>query len=113
MSGSAMKTFYAIASGFGLLLPIFCFSKHFIGRGDSAWPEFFAAPFSTWVLSGFTWDLLLTATVRTIWMSIEARRLKIPGFYWHFAAIFLVGICFALPTFLLRREAYVDARSKQ
>jgi hypothetical protein len=34
--------------------------------------------------------------------------LKIGGFAWHFAAIFLVGICFALPTFLYRREAFLN-----
>jgi hypothetical protein len=47
-------------------------------------------------------------------MSSEARRLKMPGFHWHFLAIFLVGICFALPTFLFRREGYLaNSRNKQ
>jgi hypothetical protein len=46
-------------------------------------------------------------------MATEAKRLKIPGFYWHFAFIFLVGICFALPTFLYRREYYVSKQKPE
>jgi len=105
-----MKIAYACLSICGLFFPVLCFGLHFSGRGEVAWTEFFAAPFATWVISGFTWDLLITATACTLWMYSESRRLKIPGFYWHFAAIFLVGICFALPTFLCRREGYLPTR---
>ena len=105
-----MKIVFACLSICGLFFPVLCFGLHFSGRGEVAWPEFFAAPFATWVISGFTWDLLITASACTIWMHSESRRLKIPGFYWHFAAIFLVGICFALPTFLFRRELYLPLR---
>jgi len=109
-----MKMAYAFLSICGLLFPVLCFSLHFSQRGEAAWHEFFAAPFATWVISGFTWDLLITAAACTIWMSSEARRLKMPGFHWHFLAIFLVGICFALPTFLFRREGYLaNSRNKQ
>ena len=99
-----MKFVYGVLSLLGLLLPAVCFTNHFVHRGDSAWSEFFAAPFATWVISGFSWDLILTATASTIWMAAESKRLKMRGFIWHFVAIFLVGICFALPTFLFRRE---------
>lgn len=109
-----MKIAFAFLSICGLLFPVLCFSLHFSQRGEAAWREFFAAPFATWVISGFTWDLLITAAASTIWMSSEARRLKMPGFHWHFLAIFLVGICFALPTFLFRREGYLaNSRNKQ
>jgi hypothetical protein len=102
-----MKAIYAILSVFGFILPVVCFTNHFVRQGDQAWPEFFAAPFATWVISGFSWDLMVTATACTIWMHSESRRLKMNGFYWHFLLIFLVGICFALPTFLYRRERYL------
>ena len=102
-----MRLFYGALSVAGFLLPVLCFSLHFTGRGDAAWSEFFAAPFATWVISGFTWDLLITATAATVWMHSEARRLRMSGFIWHFIAIFAVGICFALPTFLFRRENYL------
>ena len=109
-----MKIAFAFLSICGLLFPVLCFSLHFSQRGEAAWHEFFAAPFATWVISGFTWDLLITAAACTIWMSSESRRLKMPGFHWHFLAIFLVGICFALPTFLFRREGYLaNSRNKQ
>jgi Terpene cyclase DEP1 len=104
-----MRTFYGILSVAGFVLPVVCFSLHFSGRGDTAWSEFWSAPFATWVISGFMWDLLITATAATVWMYSEARRLKMPGFIWHFLAIFAVGICFALPTFLFRREKYLKS----
>ena len=103
-----MRLFYGILSAAGFLLPVICFSLHFNRRGETAWSEFFAAPFATWVVSGFTWDLLVTATAAAVWMKSESSRLKMTGFGWHFIAIFAVGICFALPTFLFRREGYVS-----
>ncbi len=104
---NSMRLFYGSLSVAGFLLPILCFSLHFSRRGETAWSEFFAAPFATWIISGFTWDLLITATAATVWMKSESSRLKMTGFGWHFLAIFAVGICFALPTFLFRREAYL------
>lgn len=103
----AMQRVYAVVSILGLVMPMICFGIHFTSKGDQAWPEFFAAPFATWVISGFSWDLMLTATACTLWMASESRRLSMRGFAWHFALIFLVGICFALPTFLFRRERHL------
>lgn len=100
----SMRHVYLFLSFLGFLLPMICFGIHFTSRGDSAWPEFFAAPFATWAISGFSWDLMITATAATFWMQHESRRLEMKGFLWHFALIFLVGICFAFPTFLYRRE---------
>ncbi len=102
-----LRYVYAALSVAGLILPMVCFGFHFTRGGEQAWGEFFAAPFATWVISGFSWDLMLTATACTIWMASECKRLSIRGFFWHFALIFLVGICFALPTFLYRRESYL------
>jgi FtsH-binding integral membrane protein len=102
-----MRYVYGVLSIAGLILPMVCFGIHFTRAGERGWPEFWAAPFATWVISGFSWDLMLTATACTFWMANESKRLKIKGFAWHFVAIFLVGICFALPTFLYRREAYL------
>lgn len=107
-----MRHVYLVLSMAGLLLPMICFGVHFTSRGEQAWSEFFAAPFATWVIAGFSWDLMITATAVTLWMHRESRRLKIPGFAWHFVVIFLVGICFALPTFLYRREKYLSQKSE-
>ncbi|MCU0707004.1 MAG: DUF2834 domain-containing protein [Pirellula sp.] len=109
-----IRYFYAALSIAGLLMPMICFGIHFSRGGDSAWSEFFAAPFATWVISGFSWDLMLTATACTVWMAVESKRLGMRGFVWHFLLIFAVGICFALPTFLYRREGYLsNLRSKE
>jgi hypothetical protein len=104
-----LRTAYAVLSVAGFIMPMVCFGNHFSRGGQTAWQEFFAAPFATWVISGFSWDLMLTATACTIWMANESKRLSMKGFVWHFAMIFLVGICFALPTFLFRREKYLKS----
>lgn len=105
-----MRYVYFVLSVIGLIAPMVCFGVHFTSRGDVAWSEFFAAPFANWVISGFSWDLMITATAVTLWMQRESKRLKMPGFFWHFALIFLVGICFALPTFLYRREKLLNSQ---
>jgi hypothetical protein len=102
-----LRNVYILLAILGLVMPMVCFGVHFSRGGDRAWAEFFAAPFATWVISGFSWDLMLTATACTIWMASESKRLGMRGFVWHFILIFLVGICFALPTFLVRREGYL------
>lgn len=107
-----MRQVYACLSVLGLILPMICFGIHFSRPDQNAWGEFFTAPFATWVISGFSWDLMITATACAVWMGSEAKRLKLPGFGWHFVAIFLVGMCFALPTFLYRRQAILDRLAK-
>ncbi len=104
----AMRTVYGLLSLLGLILPMVCFGIHFGSSGEGAWGEFFAAPFATWVISGFSWDLMITATASAVWMGREAKRLGMRGYGWHFLAIFVVGMCFALPTFLYRRERYLN-----
>jgi hypothetical protein len=101
-----MRIVYLILSILGFVAPMICFGIHFSSRGDSAWSEFFAAPYATWVISGFSWDLMITATAATIWMYQESKRLRMKGFAWQVLLIFTVGICFALPTFLYRRESH-------
>ncbi|XZE34134.1 DUF2834 domain-containing protein [Pirellulaceae bacterium SH501] len=108
-----MRHVYLLLSILGFLFPMVCFGIHFTTAGDTAWPEFFAAPFASWVISGFSWDLMITATAATVWMQHESRRLKMKGFFWHFALIFLVGICFAFPTFLYRRELRIQRMSSK
>lgn len=105
-----LRYIYGCLSVAGLILPMVCFGIHFSQGSDDAWQQFFAAPFATWVISGFSWDLILTATACTLWMASESQRLAMRGFVWHFLLIFLVGICFALPTFLYRRERTLLAR---
>jgi hypothetical protein len=92
-----MRNIYLALSIIGLIMPMICFGVHFTSRGDNAWSEFFAAPFATWVISGFSWDLMITATTITLWMQREAKRLKMPGFYWHFGGYMFCFANFSLP----------------
>jgi len=108
-----MKNVYLLLSIAGLIMPMICFGVHFTSRPEQAWQEFFAAPFATWVIAGFSWDLLISATTATIWMATEAKRLKMPGFYWHFAFIFwLVFASLFQPSFTDVNTTFQNHRNK-
>jgi hypothetical protein len=87
-----------------------CFGIHFGGNPADGWTQFWAAPFASWVISGFSWDLMITATACTTWMVVESRRLKMGGVIWQVALVFAVGMSCSLPLFLYRREAKLFAR---
>jgi len=110
MSSKSLTVFYWVMAVVGFVLPVICFAVHFGNSVDAqAWPQFFAAPWLTWATAGFSWDLIITATTLTVWMSVESRRMGMPGLWWNLAIIFLVGMSFALPVFLLRREWRLNA----
>lgn len=100
-----MRTVYAIFSAAGLLLPSYCFARHFTNPSAGGWSAFWAAPWSSWVQAGFSWDLVLTAMVALTWI-VTGYRGSHPGRRWlYVVAAFGVGICFALPLYLWREES--------
>jgi hypothetical protein len=110
MSLKSVSYLYRVMAIFGFVLPMICFSVHFGTSTDNqAWQRFFAAPWLTWATSGFSWDLMATATTLMIWMTVESKRIAMKGLAWNLAVVFLVGMSFALPVFLLRRERYLEA----
>lgn len=66
-----------------------------------------ALPFSSRPAAMFSIDVLMSATVFLIWADVECRRLGMAGRWRPLAAVFLAGLCFALPLFLARREAAI------
>jgi hypothetical protein len=113
MGAKSMSVFYGGMAVVGFVLPMICFGFHFGKSVDGqAWPEFFAAPWLTWATAGFSWDLMITATTLGVWMFIESRRMAMRGIGWNLALVFLVGMSFALPVFLMRREWRIHASSK-
>jgi len=109
---SPIVIIYSFMAIIGFILPMICFGYHFGSGMADAWPKFFAAPWLTWATAGFSWDLLITATTLVIWICAESRRLSMPGVGWNLAVVFLVGMSFALPVFLLRREWKIQSIAK-
>jgi hypothetical protein len=100
-----MRWVYAIFSVAGFLLPSYCFAKHFTNPNAGGWSAFWAAPWSSWVQAGFSWDLILTAMVAITWILAQSRQ-RYPWRGWlYVVAAFGVGICFALPLFLWSEES--------
>ena len=107
-----MRTVYFILFLLGTLFPLVCFYMHFSGGFPDAWGKFWAAPFASWVISGFSWDLIITATVATIWMVAETKRLGMGGIPMQIILIFAVGMSCSLPLFLFRRELFLKKPPK-
>jgi hypothetical protein len=113
MGSKAMQVFYVVMAVVGFVLPMICFGFHFGNSVDGqAWSEFFVAPWLTWATAGFSWDLMITATTLAVWMFAESKRMGMRGIAWNLALVFLVGMSFALPVFLLRRERKIRASTK-
>jgi hypothetical protein len=110
--GFIMRNVYLLMFVLGTIFPVVCFSMHFTNGQAGGWPQFWAAPFATWVISGFSWDLILTATTATIWMVSESRRLQMKGILWQILLIFAIGICCSLPLFMLRREGRLQQQNE-
>jgi hypothetical protein len=108
-----MRSIYIVLFILGTLFPMVCFGKHFGGGSADAWAQFWAAPFASWVISGFSWDLIITASACTTWMIVESRRLKMGGVVWQVLLVFAVGMSCSLPLFLFRRETRLRARQPE
>jgi hypothetical protein len=100
-----MRRVYAIFSVAGFLLPSYCFARHFTNPDAGGWSAFWAAPWSSWVQAGFSWDLILTAMVAITWILARSRQSHPWRGWLYVVAAFGVGICFALPLFLWSEES--------
>ena len=97
---------YLLLAAAGLVLPWY-FNLAFIAQGGSFAPAPFVAAVSANALTtGITWDVYLAAAAASVWMLADARRSGLRGAWLHVALTFAVGLAFAYPLYLARREAY-------
>jgi len=89
--------------------PLFQFIPFFKENGFDI-SLFISQPFINRISAGFTFDLLVTATVVIIFIISESKRLDIRKFWISIIAIFSVGVSLGLPLFLYQRESVIDKK---
>ncbi|MBA2676473.1 DUF2834 domain-containing protein [Ramlibacter sp.] len=96
---------YLLLAAAGLLLPWY-FNLAYLGGGGSLAPGAFLAAVSANALtSAITWDVYIAAAVASVWMVRDAPRSGVRRPWLYVVLCFAVGLAFAYPLYLARREA--------
>lgn len=95
---------YLLLAAAGLILPWY-FNLAFLAEGGSFAPgPFLAAVTANPLTTGITWDVYIAAVAASAWMVRDARRHGLRGGWIHVVLTFAVGLAFAYPLYLARRE---------
>lgn len=95
---------YCLLSAAGLLVPWYFNLAYLTGGGSLAPGPFVAAVSANALTTGITWDVYIAAVAASLWMVADARRHGLRGAWIHVALTFAVGLAFAFPLYLARRE---------
>lgn len=102
--GDHMKRFYLIAAIIGTIVPWIFFGQ-FIAASGIDLPLFAQNLFANGPASGFSADVLISATVFLIWSFGDAQKQGVRQWWLLIPATFLVGLSLALPLYLYLRES--------
>ena len=100
---------YFTLAAIGAVLP-FPFLLPWLHTHGLDLPLFLAGPFANGPASVFSVDVLWSATVFLIFAIAEGRRAGVRPLWLAPAAVFLIGLCCALPLFLALRERALTRR---
>jgi hypothetical protein len=90
----------------GLVVPWYFNIQYFIEGGNLTPSTFFGAALANPLTTAITIDVYLCAVVFSLWAVAESRRLFSPRPFLYIVLSFAVGLAFAFPLYLARRELY-------
>lgn len=104
ISRKALCLVYALI-GLAALVGTWGNNLHYLGLGFTNanvrfWLDTLANPASR----SITVDVFFFALAATVWLVLEARRLRMRGAWWYVLLSLLVAVSFAFPMFLIHRE---------
>ena len=102
------STLYYVLAAAGLLLPWAFHLEYLAGGGSFAPGPFLAAVSANPLTTGITIDVYLAAIAASIWIVRDARQRGLRAWHWVLMC-FAVGLAFAWPLYLARREALASA----
>ena len=88
----------------GVAVPYVSAVVDLTGGGSLAPGPFVAAVTANPLTTVMTWDVYIAAAAASLWMVADARRRGLRGAWIHVALTFAVGLAFAFPLYLARRE---------
>jgi len=108
-----MKIFYLVAALVGAVVP-WWFNLRAFELGELFTPQaFFMVGFEgSAMLGSVAADFWIGSIVAVVWMTVEARRLRIRHWWFFLVWTFAVAWASALPLFLFVRERHRDAAAK-
>jgi len=75
--------------------------------------EYYSLWFESLPSSQLVFDIAWAGIAFSLWAAWEGRRLEMRSWWLPVPASFLVGVCFAVPLFLLMRGRALSARSSE
>ncbi|MCH2197197.1 MAG: DUF2834 domain-containing protein [Flavobacteriales bacterium] len=99
-----MRYLYLVFAIVGVILPYSEMIPFMIENDNDLW-LLFEEQFQRRSNRFFAYDLLLTGTVASIFILYDGRRNQVKNYWFAFAGIFLVGVCFGLPLYLFFKES--------
>lgn len=95
--------YYALAAG-GLVATWYFNLRYFADGGSVAPGPFFASAFANALTSAITVDVYWAALVFSVWALAQRRDPHAPRTWPYVVLCFTVGLAFAFPLYLARRE---------
>lgn len=103
------ERFFAALTVVGFVVPN-AMVVTFLAREGVDPGQYFGDWFGTLPAAQLTADLLICAAAFLVWALWEGRRIGERRWWWTLPAAGLVGLCFAIPLFLLLRERRLARR---
>src|SRR5215510_9741710 len=102
------RLLYLILAVIGFVVPYYFFISFLTAYGLDG-KAFVEQLFGAEVSAFFAVDLLLSCVVFVVYLRREAARYSIERWWVYLAALFVVGLSFALPLFLWARESRLES----
>jgi len=97
------KSLYLLFAVIGTLVPWFFFAQ-FIGQEGMNLMHFVKSLFPNGAASGFSADVLISATVFWIWSFSDAKENQVKHWWIVLPGTLTIGLSFALPMYLFLRS---------
>lgn len=101
------QNLYLLAAVVGGIVPWIALIE-FLLQPEPTPARFLASMFHNPVAAAVNLDLLISALVFLLWVSIEGRRLGMRRLWWYVPSTLLVGLSFGLPLFLYFRHRHLN-----
>lgn len=100
---------YLIAAIVGFFVPPTLITYYWIDRGSIDLIDTLNAMVDNTIALAVFMDITISSLVFLFWSYNESKERGIGGWGWLVPANVFIGLCFALPLFLYRREAAIES----
>ncbi len=104
---------YLILAIAGIIFPWYYNIEYMMNHEETLTPaRFIKGGLVNSISSSITWDLIVGSSAASIFIIIEALRLKMKHLWFYILATYLIAFAFVLPFFLFMRERKLNAQKQ-